>query len=264
MSRALPGGYHQVRLLSRNHDYDVHVVRSDDRDCLCIAKSVRACRLDDPGATRRLLAEGRLLAELTHPHLVRAYDVVARPRPTVIMEVLPGHTLSRLVIDRSRGLGVADLARLGGQLCSVLGYLHRHGVLHLDVKPSNLVVAGGLLKVLDLALAGSPGPVPAGQGTPEYLAPEQARGGEVTAATDVWGLGGVLYRSATRRRPFPDAGEGNFPQVHRRVEPIGRRLPRGLTALVTGCLDPVPAARPTVTEAATELRALLPADPAPR
>jgi eukaryotic-like serine/threonine-protein kinase len=262
MSRALPSDYRPVRLLSRNHDYDVRLVHSAERDCLCVAKSVRGYRLRDQVVVDRLLAEGRLLQRLTHPHLVRAYDVWETPRPTVLLEVLPGHTLSRLVIDRRTGLSAPDLARLGSQLCAALAYLHRHDTLHLDLKPSNLVVAAGLLKVLDLALAQPPGQVPAGQGTPEYLAPEQARGGDVGPATDVWGMGGVLYRAATRRRPFPDAGGDHFPQLHRKIDPIGRRLPRCLTGLVSACLDPVPGGRPSVAEAAEVLRGLVPVDPA--
>ncbi|MGH3491483.1 MAG: serine/threonine-protein kinase [Actinopolymorphaceae bacterium] len=264
MSRTLPPDYRPVRLLSRNHDYDVRLVDSVERDCLCVAKSVRGYRLRDRTVVARLLAEGRLLQRLTHPHLVRAYDVWETPRPTVILEVLPGHTLSRLVIDRRTGLAVPDLARLGSQLCAALAYLHRHGTLHLDLKPSNLVVAAGLLKVFDLGLAQPPGPSPAGQGTPEYLAPEQARGADVGPATDVWGMGGVLYRAGTRRRPFPDAGGDHFPQLHRKVDPIGRRLPRRFTDLVTACLDPDAFCRPGVAEVAAGLRALLPADPAPR
>ncbi|MEQ4210020.1 serine/threonine-protein kinase [Actinopolymorpha sp. B17G11] len=264
MSRPLPPDYQPVQLLSRNHDYDVRLVHSAERDCLCVAKSVRGYRLRDQAVVDRLLTEGRLLQRFTHPHLVRAYDVREAPRPTVILEVLPGHTLSRLVIDRRAGLAVPDLARLGSQLCAALAYLHRHGTLHLDLKPSNLVVAAGLLKVFDLGLAQSPGPSPAGQGTPEYLAPEQARGADVSPATDVWGMGGVLYRAATRRRPFPDAGGDHFPQLHRKVDPIGRRLPRRLTDLVTACLDPLPGGRPSVAEVAAGLRALLPVDPARR
>jgi eukaryotic-like serine/threonine-protein kinase len=261
----VPPGYRVVQLLSRNLDYDVRLVHSLERDCLCVAKSVRAFRLDEEPVSARLLAEGQLLARLTHPHLVRAYDVVDTPRPTVVLEVLPGHTLSRVIQDRDAGLGTLDLARLGSQLCSALGYLHRCGYLHLDLKPSNLVVAGGLLKVFDLGLARPPGPSPAGHGTPEYLAPEQARGDEVGAATDVWGVGGVLYRAATRRRPFPEAARTEtFPQLSRRVRPIDRRLPRHLTDLVLACLDPVPGARPGVDEVAEVLRGFLPASASAR
>ncbi|HEY8457366.1 MAG TPA: serine/threonine-protein kinase [Actinopolymorphaceae bacterium] len=258
MSRSpLPSGYQSLRLLSRNHDYDVRLVHSVERDCLCVAKSVRLCRLGERKVVERLGFEGRLLCRLGHPHLVRAYDMIETPRPTIILETLPGHTLSRLILDADRGLAVPDLARLGSQLCSAVGYLHRSGVLHLDLKPSNLIVAAGLLKVLDLGLAQPPGPAPAGQGTPEYLAPEQARGDEVTAATDVWGIGGVLYRAATRRRPFADASGDRLPQLQRRVEPIRRRLPRRLSAVILACLDPVATARPTVAEVAAELRSLI-------
>lgn len=262
--RVLPRGYESVRLLSRNYDYDVRLVRSLERDCLCVAKSVRTFRLVDNAIVGRLVSEGALLSGLSHPHLVRAYETVSSPRPTVILEVLPGEVLSRLVQRRSRGLSVVDLARLGSQLCSALAYLHGRNVLHLDLKPSNLVVSGGLLKVLDLGLARAPGPYRAGAGTPEYLAPEQALGMEVSPATDVWALGGVLYRAATRRRPFPEAKEGDFPQVRRPVAPLTRRLPTDLRDLILSCLTPATSARPTVTEAATVLRSHLPEAPAAR
>jgi serine/threonine protein kinase len=257
VKRVLPRGYEPVRLLSRNYDYDVRLVRSLERDCLCVAKSARTYRLADKAVSDRLLAEGALLTRLAHPHLVRGYETVLSPRPTVILEVLPGQTLSRLMHRRSRGLSVPDLARLGSQLCSALAYLHGQNVLHLDLKPSNLVVSGGLLKVLDLGLAQAPGPYAAGSGTPEYLAPEQARGSAVGPATDVWALGGVLYRAATLHRPFAEASEGDFPQLRRPVAPIRRRLPVAVRSLIMSCLSPSMEARPSVAEAATELRSLL-------
>lgn len=244
-------GYRVVRLINQNHDYQVHEVHSVERDCLCIAKSVLPIRSDSKPVRDRLLDEGRLLERLTHPHLVRAYDVIEDPEPTLILEVLPGATLSHLLRVRRNGLTADDLTMLGGQLASVVAYLHHNGVVHLDLKTSNLIVAGGLLKLLDLGLAQRPGPAPAGQGTPEYLAPEQANGAPVSTATDVWGLGGVLYRAATRRRPFPDATEHHFPQVERRAQAVGRyrrNLPKTLTELIDHCLSPVPDDRPTLDE----------------
>lgn len=256
MTYVPPPGYRVVRLVNRNHDYQIHEVYSDERDCLCVAKSVLPTRSGSTAVRDRLVEEARLLGELTHPHLVRAYELVERPAPTMIQEVLPGATLSHLVAVRKAGLSASDLALLGTQLCSVVGYLHRNDIVHLDLKTSNIIVAGGLLKLLDLGLAQPPGPAPAGQGTPEYLAPEQARGEPVSPATDVWGLGGVLYRAATRRRPFPEANDEHFPQLERPAHPIRRyrrNLPNALTELIESCLAPAPNDRPEVAEVTAAL-----------
>ena len=97
-----------------------------------------------------------------------------------------GALLERGCLDR------ADLVQLGLQLCSAIRYLHRNGWLHLDLKPDNLIAEAGRLKVIDLSIAQPPGRVPPGTGTARLMAPEQARGGEVGPAADVWGIGRVL------------------------------------------------------------------------
>jgi serine/threonine protein kinase len=129
--------------------------------------------------------------------------------------------------------------------------LHAHNWLHLDLKPSNVISDGGHAKLIDLSLARRPGRVPRGIGTPQYLSPEQARGDRCGPAADVWGIGATLWTAATGARPYgrPPAGEP-FEQLHRRADRIGshRRLPRTIAAAIDGCLEPDPAARPTVLE----------------
>ena len=185
--------------------------------------------------------EGELLTTLAHPHLVRGYEVVATPRPAVVVETLPGATLAALVDDRL--LGVADTALLGRQLVSVLSYLHRHGWVHLDVKPDNVVVQEGRAVLIDLGLATRPGPLERGVGTDGYAAPEQDAGGAVSAATDVWGLGATLAECVTGRAP------GRAPDLS--------RVPDPLRALVGACLRPDPAGRPSVSELRGRLDALV-------
>jgi eukaryotic-like serine/threonine-protein kinase len=241
-------GYRLRSHLSRGRALDVYEMWSEERGCLCVGKLVRPDRESERSPRRRLRREARLLLELTHPHIVRAYELLERPRLALVLEALTGETLARTIEDEPR-LAVAELAALGTQLCSALGYLHSKGVLHLDLKPSNVIADCGQAKLIDLSVARAPGRARPGNGTRVYMAPEQARGGRVTAAADVWGLGALLYAAATGRRPFAAYGV-EYPQLAGRAEPIGfaRCLPRPLGAAIDACLDPSPRARPTVAQ----------------
>ncbi|MGH3095067.1 MAG: protein kinase domain-containing protein, partial [Streptosporangiales bacterium] len=154
--RVLVSGYRVEEHLARGETLDVYSVRSEERECMCVAKTVRADRRDDTAARDRLLREGALLHRLDRPHLVRGYESRESP-PVAVLETLANQTLSHLLSVRKQGLTVPDLLRLGLQLCSVVRYLHRSGILHLDLKPSNMVVDAGRLRVLDLSHARPPG-----------------------------------------------------------------------------------------------------------
>jgi serine/threonine protein kinase len=246
--------------LSRGRALDVYEVWSEARGCPCVVKTLRPDRADDRAARRRLATEGELLLALTHPHLVRAYELVRRPRPALVLETLTGATLAYVLEARARRLPLTELAVLGLQLASALAYLHRHGYLHLDLKPSNVVCDGGLVKLIDLSIARPPGITRKALGTRPYMAPEQARRGPLTEAADVWGLGVVLYEAATGQRPFAGADASGYPQLQGRAEPVRRRrrLPRDLGAAVDACLEPDPLARPTVVELNRALEELAP------
>jgi len=249
--------YEALAHLSRGADLDVYDAWSAERACRCVVKVLRPDRARDASARRRLLGEGRLLLALAHPHLVRAYEVLERPA-AVVLETLSGATLASIISERRRRLPAADLCHLGLQLCSAVGYLHRNGTLHLDLKPSNIVSELGRVRVIDLSLARPPGRIPAGLGTRQYLAPEQARGGEVTAASDVFGIGGVLFSAATASRAFPRL-DGPFEQLERRAPRVAtvRRLPRDMGGVIDACLEPDPAGRPGVDDVRDALSSAL-------
>jgi serine/threonine protein kinase len=249
---------------------DLYDVWSEERACRCVVKVVRPDRRDEAVPRARLLREGRWLCAFSHPHLVRAYETLEWPEPLVVLETLTGETLSHLVHRLRRRAAAGDVALLGVQLCSAVHYLHGRGLLHLDLKPSNVVVDCGHAKVLDLSVARPPGRAPAGLGTFRYRAPEQARGGPLTAATDVWGIGITLYEVASGDVPFAlrgtaggtdDGDHRGCPQLEVSAPPIGlrRRLPRALAAAINGCLGMDASARPTVTELAASLGAIVPA-----
>ena len=237
-------GYRVESLLARGGRVDTYDVTSLERDCRAVVKVVRPDRLGDQHVREGVLTEGALLTTLAHPHLVRGYEVVTAPRPALVLETLPGATLAALIDDRR--LGVADTALLGRQLVSVLGYLHRQGWVHLDVKPDNVVVQEGRAVLIDLGLATRPGRIERGMGTDGYAAPEQDAGGTVSPATDVWGLGGhpgrVRDRRGTGSVTGPDPGPRAAASAAGRLPPsptrrLGRRwsrCARGSTSLLAG------------------------------
>ncbi|GAA4693928.1 serine/threonine-protein kinase [Nocardioides nanhaiensis] len=234
-------GYDVVELLSRGQRVDTYDVHSRERGCRCIVKIVRPDRADVERVREAVLTEGRLLTDLTHPHLVRGYEVVEQPVPAAVLETLGGHTLDALVARRR--LGPRDAAHLGLQLGSALSYLHRHGWLHLDVKPENVVVDGTRAVLIDLSVARQPGPARAGIGTEEYMAPEQLSGGVLTAATDTFGLGVTLLEAMTDRLPDP-ARALPYRVGRRPLRPWGEPLPPAFGDLLRRCLHPDPARRP--------------------
>lgn len=260
-------GYEILDHLHRSRGFDVHDAWSSERHCRCVIKAPRPDRFDDHVLLRRLHREGRLLYGLTHPNILRGYELVPGPPPAVVTETLRGETLSHL-LEGSTRLSAAEAAVLGLQLCSALAYLHGQGYLHLDLKPSNIVVDAGRAIVVDLSIARTPGHVSPGLGTWCYLAPEQARGGLVDAAADVWGIGAVLFEGLAGRAPFGDAEDSEYsgvttdgdepevyPQLIARAPGLGslRRVPAALASAVDACLELDPARRPSVAELSAAL-----------
>jgi serine/threonine protein kinase len=260
----IAAGYEVIEHLSRTRRLDTYEVWSEERACSCVAKTLRPDRRGDARAREALIAEGRLLVELTHPHIVRGYEVVERPEVVVIMETLDGETLAHLIDRHPGGLPAEDVALLGRHLASALRYLHRHGRLHLDVKPGNVVADGGRAKLIDLSLARPPGRYRPGIGTWCNLSPEQARGDELGPPADVFGLGTVLYEAATGDPAFEDEEswtaasgetwdteeqrEAGFPQLEGSPPSAaaGTDLPAPVAAAIDACLAPDPADRPTL------------------
>jgi serine/threonine protein kinase len=270
----LTPGLTVIEHLSRTRRLDTYEVWSHERACSCVAKTLRSDRRDDERARSALVQEGRLLRDLTHPHIVRGYELRLEPEPIVVMETLDGETVAHLVDRNPGGLDPEDVAWLGLHLASALHHLHGHGVLHLDVKPSNVVAEAGRAKLIDLSLARPPGRYRPGVGTWSNLSPEQARGDVLGPAADVWGLGTVLFEAATGGSAFGDAEESGswtddtgpsedtwhteeqlaagYPQLDVPAPPV-TGAPPALAAAVDRCLARDPAARPTLPELAAAL-----------
>ena len=259
-------GYEPIAQLSRGNDFEVWDAWSIERGSRVIIKTLREDMLDDARKRERLMREGTLLCDLTHPHIVRGYEVRDEPWPMVVMETLGGQTLSHM-INADGVLSDAEAAIVGLQVGAAVRYLHATGYLHLDLKPSNVIAEAGRARLIDLGLSEPHGPIRAGVGTWCYLAPEQARGEECGPAADVWGIGAILFEALTGWPPFDEPGrETNgvldehleYPQLHRRARPLAEAsgAGAGLAALVDSCLDPGPGTRPSLTRLLGELEPL--------
>jgi eukaryotic-like serine/threonine-protein kinase len=251
--------------------YEVYLVWDEAMHAICVAKLIRPDRLDDEGALDDLREEGSILDRLSHPVIVRRFDLVSEgPHPHLMIEHLEGPTLRRL-IKRGGPLPLQQLVPLALSLAGAIHYMERAGIVHLDVKPDNIIM-GVPPRLIDLSVARSADraarlrrPV----GTDAYMAPEQCAPGRfrygVGAPADVWGLGATLHHALSGRRPFPrppgardDADPlVRFPQLHADPEPLPDYLPTELVALVGRMLDPDPAARPRASEVASSLEPLV-------
>jgi serine/threonine protein kinase len=259
----LAPGYRVTEHLSRNRYLDVYEVWSEERRCRCIAKLNRPHLAAEPYDRRKLLEEAWLLLRLEHLHIVRAYELIKDPEPILILEILNGETLGYTVEESPRRLPATALTYIGIHLCSAMSYLHGKGYLHLDLKPDNVIIDAGMSKVIDLSVARRPGRHKGGIGTPDFMSPEQAGGGMLTTACDVWGIGAVLFEVATFTPAFVCPSRKEYPQLTERAPQISKRrrgLPPEFSELVMACLEPAPGDRPGIDELMSGLGKLVPGE----
>jgi serine/threonine protein kinase len=163
---------------------------------------------DDPDIRTRFHREAEAAARLSHPNIITIFDVGEDgDRFFIVMELLRGATLKDF-LKQSDGAQIERKLDLMIQLCAGLGAAHNASIYHRDVKPGNIFVrADGILKILDFGVArlASSSMTASGfiVGTPDYMSPEQARGADIDARSDIFSLGGVFYFMLTGRKPFP-------------------------------------------------------------
>lgn len=207
-------------------------------------KILGAGRFAAPVQIARFFDEARAIARFDDPALVTIFDVgVLADCPYFTMEFVDGRTLAD-VVAADGPLPPRRIAALGAAVARGLHHAHAQGVIHRDVKPANVMLdRAGAPRVIDFGIArlleSSDDRTRTGQvlGTPAWMAPEQAhgRGEAIGPATDVYGLGGVVYHGATGQRPRPVAGEGDLLD--------GPPLPRDLRAICRRALAERPADR---------------------
>ncbi len=251
------GSYRVLRLLGQGgmgfvfHAEDAALRRP-------VALKVMRPELDqDEDGLERFLREARLMASIKHDHLVTVYQVGQEGRlPYLAMELLQGESLDHWM-KQSRKVSVSDVLRLSREIVSGLAVIHRHGLIHRDVKPANIWLEkpGGRVKILDFGLARvakdearltQPGMV---LGTPAFMAPEQARGETVDARGDLFSVGCILYELASGTRPFeaPTTMAALTALAVKDPQPLHElrsSLPRDLSDLIMQLLAKDPARRP--------------------
>lgn len=266
-------GLDAVKALGGGKVFQAYLAWDVRRHTLVVAKLLRPHLVEDETAVTALRREAAALDRLSHPVLPRLFDAqLEGERPLIVLELLDGPRLST-VIRRYR-LSIEQVLPLALQLASVLHYLSEEGWVHLDVKPSNVILSSPP-RLIDLSIARTVADarqLASPAGTQRYMAPEQcerASFGLIGPATDTWGLGVTLYEALARRRPFPDAPEGaggwhRYPQLDSGPAPLSEGVPPALAELVLRCLRRDPQERPTAAELAAVIEPIEASLPRPR
>ena len=236
-----------------------------------IAVKVLASHLAHVGAAReRFAREGRAAAAVVHEHVVAIYNVESDGEvPFLVMQYVPGRSLQSRV-DAEGPLAVEEILRIGMQAASGLAAAHAQGLVHRDVKPSNILLEEtveravltdfGLARTIDDASLTHTGVL---AGTPHYMSPEQATGAAIDHRSDLFSLGAVLYFMATGHPPFRADGalavlHRICREPHRPVWQTNNEIPDELSDLIDQLLEKKPTRRPaSAAEVSQRLSALL-------
>ena len=245
------GRYRVERSLGQGGMATVYLARDDELDRPVALKLLADNLAGDPTFRDRFEREARLAGRLSHPNVVRVFDVgESDGRPFIVMEYVEGDALAD-ELARHGPLTPERVVELALQVCAGLQAAHASGLVHRDVKPRNLLLRpDGVLKIADFGIARAAESTRLTEvgtilGTAAYLAPEVAQGHEATAASDLYSVGAVLYELLAGHPPYT---------ANSLVELIGKQqagaaaplqgVPAELELAIARCLQPDPAERP--------------------
>jgi serine/threonine protein kinase len=209
MGELIADRYEVEKLVGRGGNSSVFKAHDTLLERNVALKILHEHHLEDEEYVERFKREARTVAQLSHPNIVTVIDRGETDgRPFIVFEYVDGHTLDQ-VIDRRGALPIDEALEIAIASASGLAFAHRHGLVHRDVKPQNILLNGDRQpKVTDFGIARSldvkKGVTQTGTvlGTSNYIAPEQASGDAVGAESDVYSLGVVLFELLTGRVPF--------------------------------------------------------------
>jgi serine/threonine-protein kinase len=245
-----------------------------DLDLVVAIKVLHASFQADTAFAKRFQAEALTMSRIDHPSVTRILDFGQEPDGLLylVMEFLDGIDL-QTVLDREGRLPLERLVRIMMQVCAALGHVHRHGIIHRDVKPTNILIVAGhddeedvpteVAKVCDFGIALASGSERARvAGTPHYMSPEQCMGAELDARSDVYACGVLTYELATGVLPFDgEPAEILARQIHEAPNPPSSIVPDLdplFEAVIVKSLAKDPAQRPqNMRQLRAELKELL-------
>jgi len=218
-------------------------------------KVLREDYSSDPAFRERFRQEATAAANLAHPNIVTVHDFgIDQGHLFIVMEYIPGTDLNTILQKRGR-FTVDEALPLIRQACAGIGYAHRAGLVHCDVKPHNfLITPDNRLKVTDFGIARALASINPQEkinvvwGSPQYFSPEQAAGNAPSPASDVYSLGVVMYYMLTGRLPFTAASIPELVEMHRSAPPppphqFNPAIPSTLEEIMLKVLSKEPSAR---------------------
>ena len=259
--------YVALDVLGGGRSYEVYLAQDQVRLALVVVKLLRPNLVDEERERKTLAREVDALNRLAHPVIVRGFESdLDGPHPYVVLEHLDGPHLSRLI--RRYPLELEQVLPLGIQISSAVHYMAKENMVHLDIKPRNIIM-GAPPRLIDLSIARTTeraASLHGTIGTDAYMAPEQC---DPTRATigppaDVWGVGATLYHAVTGKKPFPRAKNYDkddplqrWPQLEREPEPMPEKVHPSLKELVLDTMTPDPNQRPTAEDVVRRLEPLV-------
>jgi serine/threonine-protein kinase len=251
----LLGPYEVLQVLGRGGMGVVLKARDPALDRMVAIKVLTPTLAHAAMSRRRFQREARAVAAVGHEHIVAIYNVDDfRGLPYLVMQYVPGRSLQDR-LDATGPLEIKEILRIGTQASRALAAAHAQGVVHRDIKPANILLENcvervrltdfGLARAIDDASLTQSGII---AGTPQYMAPEQARGESVDARADLFALGAVLYAMAGGRPPFrADSAMAVLRRIcedrHRPIREVNPEIPDWLEAIVDRLLAKDPADR---------------------
>jgi serine/threonine-protein kinase len=255
IGRLISGRYRLIAPLGEGGMATIWRAVDEQLDREVAVKILRPQFSADPGFAARFKQEARSAGGLSHPNIVSVYDYGtdgADGEQYIVMELVEGRDLASILSERG-ALSVDDSVRIAIAVASALEAAHRKGIVHRDVKPGNILITDhGDVKVTDFGIAravseASMTVTGTTLGSVHYFSPEQARGDEVTGASDVYALGIVLYEMLAGRRPFEGDSAAGVALKRLNEDPpppsTFRPVPSGLSAIVMRALQREPADR---------------------
>ncbi|MBV9927946.1 MAG: serine/threonine protein kinase [Acidobacteria bacterium] len=249
------GEYRVVDFLGAGGMGEVYRAAHSKIGRVAAVKVLTAQAAQGSGFVERFLNEGRIQANLKHPNVATLYDFCeVQGQPCIIMEYVDGQTISERIAAYGAPLPLSETVYVFEKVCEAIDYVHRHGVIHRDIKSNNIKISSeSEVKLLDFGIAKGQDSQQITQvgsviGTLQYLAPELIRGGAADASGDIWALGILLYEMVTGRVPFEADTVGDL------CDRIGRAhytppaqlnpdVPREVAAVIARCLKKSPQER---------------------